>query len=247
MPIPFKIDGRKVSCPSSWDEVSVASAIKLKTAKTLSEIFRALTGFGMPVEEFQVRNQIFPFITFVSDPIDFDKIPVPEFILTWDSVYEPLKNLGHGTFGQKIAAQKIISKAFKGNPKTVDVTGFMVELLAVYMTNLRCEQIEQLPFIKAYPVFDHYCNEIVRLVARDKKYLESKPDSELTLAGVEKLSKFGEMRIIDQLAGGDLKGYDAILKMEYDVIFQKLWYVKEQHDLQERLQKIQARKHKVKA
>lgn len=236
--ITFSIDNQKVNCPVSWEEVSIASAIKLRTANTLSEIFNALTGFEFPIEDFQVRNQIYPFITFVSDNIDFDKLPMPEKI----GDYVPLKNLGHGTFGQKIQAQRIISNAFKGNPKKVDVTSFMIPVLRVYMPEQT--DIESLSFIKYYPVFNHYCNEIIRLVGRDKKYLDSRPDPELTLAGIDKLSHFGEMRIIDQLAEGDLVKYDEILKMEYDVVFKKLWYMKEMNDLTERVNRIRLRKQK---
>ena len=114
----------------------------------------------------------------------------------------------------------------------------MVDLLSVYVPL----DIANLKFVNAYPVFNHYCNEIVRLVARDKKYLDSKPDSELTLAGVEKLSKFEEMRIVDMLAGGDMLKYKEIENLEYDFVFKKLWYMKEQHDLSVRLNKIRNRK-----
>jgi len=239
--VTFKINNVKVLCPTEWSEVSISSVLKMKGKTHLTEIFQALTGCDFDIPEFQVRNEIFPYLTFVSDEIDFEKLPMPEFIKGWGA---PIKNLGHASFGQKIAAQKIISKAFRGSPREVDVTSFMIDLLIIYMPKMEREKVESLPFVQCYPVFDHYCKEIIRLVGRDKKYLEQKPDADLTLAGIDKLSKFAEMRIIDALAEGDLLKYEKILEMEYDVIFRKLWYVAEQSSFKERYMKIRERKFK---
>src|SRR3990167_5620112 len=127
--IPFLIGKEKVSCPQNWEEVSVSSFIKLKSAKSLSKIFKALTGCELPFDEAQIETQIFPYLTFVSEVMDFDKLPLPESI----GEYKPLKSLGSGTYGQKIAAQRIIHDAFKNKQKNIDVTSFMVELLEVYL------------------------------------------------------------------------------------------------------------------
>jgi len=237
--ITFKINNQKIECPITWDEITVEQYIKLKDAKNVSEVFKALTGFDLYISEEQLERDFFPFLTFIADRPDFDSLPLTEYI---QGASAPLKNLGHGTFGQKIAAQKIISKAFKGQSK-VDVTSFMVDVLEVYI-KIEKNKINSLKFIQAYPYFNHICKEILRLVKRDKQYLEQKPDSELTLAGVERLSKFGEMRIIDQLAGGDLLKYEKIIEIEYDVIFKKLWYIAEQGAFRERLHKLQMKKQK---
>src|SRR3990172_10455868 len=127
--IAFNINKQKVNCPITWEEVTVAQYLKLKKAANLSDIFKALTRFDLDISEEQLEVNIFPFLTFISDPPDFDNLPVPELIVT---IGKPPMNLGHESFGKKIAAQKIISKAFKGKDK-IDVTYFMIELLQVYL------------------------------------------------------------------------------------------------------------------
>lgn len=229
-----------VECPASWDEITVAQYLRLKTASTLVEVFGALTGrhhYDGISEDILERN-VFPYLTYIADKPDFENLPIPP-----DYLGMP-KNLGHGTFGQKLRAQKIIHKAFKGGKADkVDVTEFMVELLAVYCCDDKPNfNILNIPFVQAYPLFNHYCNEILRLVKRDKQYLDRKPDADLTLAGINSLDKFGEMKIIDSLAGGDSLKYNEVLALEYDVVFKKLWYNVELEEFRKRLYRVKTKR-----
>jgi|GEM_PF-1341386 len=56
----------------------------------------------------------------------------------------------------------------------------------------------------------------------ENDYLTQTPDMDLIKAGVSELDQFGELNIIDNLAGGDILKWKKIKKLPYHIIFDKL-------------------------
>jgi len=53
-------------------------------------------------------------------------------------------------------------------------------------------------------------------------YLQQTPDKDLINAGLSELDQFGELNVIDNLAGGDILKWEQIKKLPYHMVFDKL-------------------------
>jgi len=115
---------------------------------------------------------------------------------------------------------------------------FVKNILPDLLTSLRFDRLAFLALKdKGINVFEYEINkcsakeilyftcwisdELKAVNQMEKDYLTSFPDSKMQLAGIDKLNKFGEMNIIDSLAGGDILKHEAIRKLPYHVIFDK--------------------------
>ncbi|QGZ15838.1 hypothetical protein [Elizabethkingia phage TCUEAP1] len=68
-----------------------------------------------------------------------------------------------------------------------------------------------------------WIRERLDFVARiEKAHLSGEPNIDLLNAGSRRLDEFGGYNVLDQLSGGDILKYDAISKLEYWRIYQKL-------------------------
>lgn len=56
----------------------------------------------------------------------------------------------------------------------------------------------------------------------EQNYLSSQPEPELIAAGIDKLNVFGELNVIDSLAGGDILKHKGIKALPYYSVFDKL-------------------------
>lgn len=70
------------------------------------------------------------------------------------------------------------------------------------------------------------------------KYLSSPPDADLILADIESLNIFGELNVIDTIAGGDALKWDKVWNLKYSTIFDKLLKNKYEGMVQKNYKKI---------
>lgn len=56
----------------------------------------------------------------------------------------------------------------------------------------------------------------------EQNYLSSQPEPELIASGIDELNVFGELNIIDSLAGGDILKWEQVKQLPYHSIFDKL-------------------------
>ena len=61
-----------------------------------------------------------------------------------------------------------------------------------------------------------------QILEMEEKALSSKPNQKLIDAGIERMNIFGELNIINTLANGDLLKYEAVKKLPYEDVFNKL-------------------------
>jgi len=90
-------------------------------------------------------------------------------------------------------------------------------------------------------------DELKSVYTLEKNNLGSKdPNPELIQAGISDLNVFGDMNIIDTLAGGDILKHEAIKKLPYKVIFDKQFKSVIENNIQTRIREAQDAKRKNK-
>lgn len=65
-------------------------------------------------------------------------------------------------------------------------------------------------------------DELEAIGSLEQNYLSSQPEPELIAAGIDKLNVFGELNVIDSLAGGDILKHEGIKALPYYSVFDKL-------------------------
>lgn len=65
-------------------------------------------------------------------------------------------------------------------------------------------------------------DELEAIGSLEQNYLSSNPEPELIASGIDELNIFGELNIIDSLAGGDILKWEQVKQLPYHSIFDKL-------------------------
>lgn len=87
-----------------------------------------------------------------------------------------------------------------------------------------------------------WISDEIKLISRmEQEYLSGDSDIDLIAAGIHELNQFGEMNIIDSLAGGDMTKYKQIEAMPYNMIFDKQYKMIIEGIIQKRLAKIKTK------
>jgi hypothetical protein len=68
-----------------------------------------------------------------------------------------------------------------------------------------------------------------------QKRLETETDDKLINAGIEKLNVFGELNVIDVLAGGDILKWKKVLKLAWIDVYNKLYKNKIEQEIRDNL------------
>lgn len=89
-------------------------------------------------------------------------------------------------------------------------------------------------------------DELSEIAKLEVTYLNSEPDMDLMMAGVDKLRQFGDMNVIDNLANGDVLKHEALWKLSYATIFDKQYKAIIENKIQESLRNIKKEKDKGK-
>ena len=89
--------------------------------------------------------------------------------------------------------------------------------------------------------YTSYCplffSEIQRISDKWAATLRSRRTKEESAANVARFDKFGELNIIDSLAGGDILNYEKVEKLDVATAWAKLYLEKEKIEYQRALQK----------
>lgn len=81
-------------------------------------------------------------------------------------------------------------------------------------------------------------HELKNIGNLEQEYLSSQMDPDVKKAGGDKLIQFGELNVIDALAGGDILKWEAVENMPYHKIFDKLYKNKIEADINKALSKM---------
>lgn len=81
-------------------------------------------------------------------------------------------------------------------------------------------------------------DELTAIAKMEKEYLSSDADNRLVAAGIHHLDQFGNLNLIDSLAGGDILKWQEVQKLPYSVIFDKQYKTIIEANIQRKLAKI---------
>lgn len=80
----------------------------------------------------------------------------------------------------------------------------------------------------------------------EQEHLSGEPDMDMMLAGINELNIFGDLNVIDMLAGGDVLKWEEVKKMTYQKIFDKQLKTIKEGKFQKEYSKRMADKNKPK-
>ncbi len=89
-----------------------------------------------------------------------------------------------------------------------------------------------------FPALNFIINGIEYISQIETSRLSSQEKEELVIAGIHKMRIYGDLTVIDQLAGGDLLKWSAVEKMPYQHVFTKLCMEKDRAEIQENYNEI---------
>ena len=143
---------------------------------------------------------------------------------------EIAEDLGTLTYRKFIDLKTFFSQATEG----IDIIAEPIEIV----TGMIKEEVLELNLSKAFPLWKHIENELLRLSKIEAEQLDYTPSPEEEQADFSKLSKFGELARIHSLANGDLLKFEKVLELPYNDVLATLLYEKETREYQERLNEI---------
>ena len=185
--IPLKIADLKFNFPTSWEDITVEQYFRIADNKVLSnedtsrnpfvEIVSILS--GIPYEKwFHVNDQdvelkVIPYMAFLKDKLDLDKLPRPKEFRIGDKKYKLPENLGFKTWGQKIVMEDKLDPILKNGG---DLSVLTPCVLAVYFqpeitggaffqekAEELIPQINQCKIVDAYPVAAFFLRSLLDL------------------------------------------------------------------------------------
>lgn len=243
MLLPYTINGKTIDCPTNWNEISLELLLKLE-GKTIHQRLAIVTGLSIKeVKTLEPQiDQLFGIVLhWMTRQPNFSKIPLPDEFLGHKLPF----NLKKKTFGQKLYAQQIITKA-----TPAEIVQSFPDLIAAYLTNeFNDDSIEhytqlarEAKAIEAVPVALWLQKEVISILESENKLLKNEPSNEERRAGLKNFDKFGSFNLIDTLAGGDILKHDAIYQQNYERVFIKLLRDLEVSKFQRRLNEIYTQK-----
>lgn len=85
-------------------------------------------------------------------------------------------------------------------------------------------------------------DEIENINKIESNNLQSNPDTDLVVAGINNLDVFGYLNVVDTLAGGDILKWENILKLPYNNVLDKMIKNNIENKIQKNYQKIISKK-----
>lgn len=121
------------------------------------------------------------------------------------------------------------------------------DLLRAFEIMYKCKtrdimRMEVTQFYRCMRFITNEVNRVMRLEQHHWKVATTEYDGRLQEAGVKELEMFGDLPMIDSLAGGDILRYNDIEGVNYLDAHYVLWYRAIQTNIQNRFQKLMVNK-----
>lgn len=121
------------------------------------------------------------------------------------------------------------------------------DLLRAFEIMYKCKtrdimRMEVTQFYRCMIFITNEVDKVMRLEQHHWKVAPTEYDGRLQEAGVKELEMFGDLPMIDSLAGGDILRYNDIEGLNYLDAHYILWYRATQANIQNRFQKLMANK-----
>ena len=97
---------------------------------------------------------------------------------------------------------------------------------------------DEIYLVSLYATAMNYVLQLKNILESEHNRLSSEPTREQKMAGIDMFNDYGVMNTIDALAGGDITKYEAIEKIEYNVVFAKMAKNKTQSEFEENYRKV---------
>jgi hypothetical protein len=182
-----------------------------------------LTGLNELETGIHDLDSIAPYLSELSrDP--FDVIDSRDWISIDDKTIQLPEDIAEKEWGQKIMA---VSNMSEGN---------YLRMLSTYIQPIYdqkpydddlCQAIDEkiklLPASVVFASIKYLFEKIKELSERESELLKSEVTPEQKRAGISMFDQLGEFNTIDLIAGGDVLKYDAVLRIDYNTILNKLF------------------------
>lgn len=127
------------------------------------------------------------------------------------------------------------------------IKGTMEDLIEAFKIVYKCKarDIIQMEVTQFYRCMIFITTEVDKVIKMEQQHWNTEPtdhDAKLQQAGGKELEQFGDLPIIDSLAGGDILRYNDIEKLNYLEVHYILWYRAIQTNIQNRFQKLMVNK-----
>jgi hypothetical protein len=224
--IPFKINKfKKILIPNSWNDLTVKQVDEVSNEKEPIKILEIITGLDK-----NLLPKIFPYLEFILNPLELNDIPSRKILYNNKKIYN-VPDIKQKTIGQKILFQSIIKDAHKGN----NMLFMGKDLFSVYMYeeisglefNIKKYKdiysiVESFNFVDFYSIVKNLTEQFEEILLKEKE-LNIPPSQEQIRANVQMFGQLGEMNTIDILSGGDVTKYAEVEKIEYNIVYWKLF------------------------
>lgn len=107
-------------------------------------------------------------------------------------------------------------------PQALEANNFSGAIEAVCADRGYNIKAGRLTIEEAMPFILFLVDELNTIAELEQRYLASPPDNDLLNAGVKDLDEIGALNVVDSLAGGDVLKWEAVKKLSYSTVFDKL-------------------------
>lgn len=101
--------------------------------------------------------------------------------------------------------------------------------------------IENKPITAFFTTINEIENQFKYLRELESK-LQTDVDNDLVASGIDELNVFGDLNVIDALAGGDILKWEKVLELSYEDVYNKLLKNKKENDIKRNLELIRKSK-----
>ena len=220
--IKFNSEIGNFEVPTDYSELTFEKFSLLQSFKDDEANFlRVLTGaelFQLSIVDF---SEIEPYIEFLkSDPAE--EIAENNSIEFENNTYSIASDIGSYSWEQKIFFSRSISAGNILKCVSIYLQPLIDGIFDVEKVDLLCDKLKNNSFESVFSTYKYLEKRFVSIVKMESLKLKSSYTSEQIQAGIKSFDQLAEFNTVDLIAGGDVLKYDAVLKIDYNTIFNKL-------------------------
>lgn len=243
-------NGKEVySIPTSWGEITYKQYKDIQGVEDELKILSILCNIHIEIVERlggKTIAKLSILLSFLKEPIKLEGIKPPEYLTSLDGFkIDITKDIKEHSFGQKIYLHQLLKDSEN------DIIKILPDIVLVYSQeqitkkdfdinkiNELNNQFDNIFLVSLYATAMNYVLQLKDILEAEHNVLSSEPTREQKLAGIDMFNDFGVMNTIKALAGGDVLKYDAITKLEYNVVFTHMVMNKVQADFEDNYRKV---------
>jgi len=243
-------NGKEVySIPTSWDEITYKQYKDIQGVTDEATLLSIICNMPIEIVNTLSNNSIAKLsilLSFLSEPIETEGLTPNEYLTTLDGFKISLvKDIKEKSFGQKIYLHQIVQE------NEENIVDALVDIVLIYAQeqitgkdfdinkiNELKNSFDNIFLVDLYSTAFSYIEQLKAVLEAEKNVLHKEPTREQKLAGIDMFSDFGVMNTVKALAGGDILKYDAVTKLEYNVVFTHMVMNKVQSDFEDNYRSV---------